>query len=483
MREAHPARSLAARSGPRRRADWPPPGRALTEGDAEAYVHGICFKTGPPRRIGVELEWLVQDVSDPLLPADQPRLAAALAAATEDGVLPRGAALTREPGGQVELSSLPAESLPQCVADVGADLHALRTALAHHGFRLAGYGHDPWRAPVRVLDQPRYAAMEQFFDRLGTSGRAMMGASASVQVCVDAGTEEPGTHGYVRRWRLAHLLGPVLVAAFANSPLQQGRPSGWRSTRQAIWARMDPCRTLAPPGPDADPRGAWAGYALDASLLCVRRGDGRPWTAPPGLTFRQWIRQSAAPPGSPGPEAPERPPTTEDLAYHLTTLFPPVRPQGHLELRMIDAQPGDDGWIVPLAVVTALFDDPVATGVAEDVAGRLAVPGETGPRNPLWVRAARFGLTDPELREAARACFAAAAAALPRLGATDAIRDAVAGFTERYVARGRSPADDLLDAVHPAAPGPATGSSAAPTAVRPDSAPTSPAPGTETPRC
>jgi glutamate--cysteine ligase len=471
MREAHPAHPRPARPGTGRRAQWPPPRRALTEADAEAYVRGICFKTGPPRRTGVELEWLVQDVSDPLLPADQHRLAAAIAAATDDGVLPRGAALTREPGGQVELSSLPAETLSQCVADVRADLRTLRTSLAHHGFGLAGYGHDPWRPPVRVLDQPRYAAMEEFFDRLGTCGRAMMGASASVQVCVDAGTEEPGPHGYVRRWRLAHLLGPVLVAAFANSPLRQGRPTGWRSTRQAVWAGLDPCRTLAPPGPDGDPRGAWARYALDASLLCVRRDDGQPWTAPPEVTFRQWIAAQwtgAAPPGAraaPGTAPPERPPTTGDLAYHLTTLFPPVRPQGHLELRMIDAQPGDDGWIVPLAVVTALFDDPVATGVAEDVAGHLALPGEAAPRNPMWLRAARLGLTDPLLREAARACFDAAAAALPRLGASDEIRAAVAGFTERHVARGRSPADDLLDAVHPA------------------SDPTLPAPGTETPRC
>ena len=49
-----------------------------------------------------------------------------------------------------------------------------------------------------------------------------------------------------------------------------------------------------------------------------------------------------------------RPPTAGDLEYHLSTLFPPVRPRGHFELRMIDAQPGD-GWVVPLAVASALL--------------------------------------------------------------------------------------------------------------------------------
>ena len=36
-------------------------GARFTEADAEAQVHGICFKTGPPQRVGVELEWLARD--------------------------------------------------------------------------------------------------------------------------------------------------------------------------------------------------------------------------------------------------------------------------------------------------------------------------------------------------------------------------------------------------------------------------------------
>src|SRR2546423_15033254 len=43
-------------------------GARFTEADAEAHVHGICFKTGPPERLGVELEWLARDRRDPPLP-------------------------------------------------------------------------------------------------------------------------------------------------------------------------------------------------------------------------------------------------------------------------------------------------------------------------------------------------------------------------------------------------------------------------------
>jgi glutamate--cysteine ligase len=223
--------------------------------------------------------------------------------------------------------------------------------------------------------------------------------------------------------------------------------------------------------------------------MCVRRSGRQDWAAPPGLTFRDWLR---------GRGCTERPPTQADLAYHLSTLFPPVRPQGHLEVRYIDAQPGD-GWVVPAAVVSALADDPVAAqlamaaaeavwrdgyglvvdgpgwdgagqhgpggqgtgrnGAGRNGAGRRGAgrhgagqhgagqPGAlngSGPPGP-WLRAARAGLADPVLARAARACFEAADAALGRAAAPADVRRRVADFAEEYVLQGRCPADDMLE--------------------------------------
>src|ERR1700739_2462372 len=33
----------------------------LAEQQATEHIHGICLKTGPPHRVGVELEWLFRD--------------------------------------------------------------------------------------------------------------------------------------------------------------------------------------------------------------------------------------------------------------------------------------------------------------------------------------------------------------------------------------------------------------------------------------
>jgi glutamate--cysteine ligase len=418
----------------------------LTERAAEEQVHGICFKTGPPGRIGVELEWLVYDGRDPGSPVDQQRVATALAGIGSPGALPGCGRLTTEPGGQIELSSAPAVGLAACISTAFHDLAAIRQAVRPAGLCLAGQGLDPLRSPRRVLDLPRYAAMEEFFNRDGPWGQLMMCSTASVQVCLDAGEEGNGLTSFDWRWRLLYAIGPVLVAAFANSPLQRGRPTGWKSTRQRIWSRLDPGRTRAPahaepptagarPNGHADHRAAWVQYVLGAEVMCVRRSGTETWSAPAGLTFRDWLRGAG-----------ERPPTLGDLTYHLSTLFPPVRPQGHLEVRVIDAQPGDD-WVVPAAVVTALLDDPIAGQEAMAAAETLwAAPDP-------WLRAARLGPADPVVAAASRRCFAAAQAALPRLGAPAHVREAVAAFTERYVLRDRCPADDRLEEAGEPAPG------------------------------
>jgi glutamate--cysteine ligase len=114
-----------------------------------------------------------------------------------------------------------------------------------------------------------------------------------------------------------------------------------------------------------------------------------------------------------------------------------------MELRMIDAQPGD-GWIVPAAVVTALADDDRAADAA--LAAAEPVWDRPAAEDP-WLRAARYGPADPVIARASEQCFETAEAALMRSGAPAEIRQAVTGFIEQYVQKDRCPADDQLDGV------------------------------------
>ena len=354
-----------------------------------------------------------------------------LEAVAGGGPLPRDGAVTLEPGGQVELSSRPQADLAAALETTAADLDALRATLAAAGIETSAAGLDPVRPPRRVVSGPRYDAMEAHFDATaGAAGRAMMCGTASVQVNLDLG--DPA--GLPRRWRLAHALGPVLVAAFANSPLAQSRPTGARSARQQLWAALGRSR-CAPVWTDRAPQSLtpadlWARYALAADVMLIRAAPDDFVPLGGGLPFAAWVADGHA----------LGHPTLDDLAYHLTTLFPPVRPKGWLELRMIDAVP-EPWWPVAVAVTVALLDDPAAFDVAEQACA---------PAAGCWADAAVHGLAHPGILSAARSCFAAALAALPRLGVGQSTVAATEAFVERYLDRARSPADDLLDAWAPA---------------------------------
>lgn len=473
--------------------------------DVLAYAEG-CFTGSPGDQVGVELEFLVHDVTDPALTVPITRVTDALGGLT----LPGGSVITFEPGGQIELSAPPG-SLPVAVAALQHDVGLVRSALGAAGLALGRSGVDGHRRPLRQLHTPRYDAMAACLGE--PYGPLMMCSTASIQVNLDFGPDP-----FVR-WRRAHLFGPVLVAAFANSPGPVPGFEPWLSGRQAIWLALDPTRT-APVGPghlpaEADlagvtpdcggshgqrvdssmgsfgqaaagadasrscslcdgsgepaavsagsrlgcscvpsagaeggaysghmnrfgsvetvsvsrrasrlghPAADWAAYLEAARLMLVNESDGSCRQMAGTQRFRDFQLVTG------------RPPTLDDLAYHATTLFPPVRPRGFMEIRYLDAL-GPVAWPVAVAVSYALIvDDEAAAAAAGDA---MAVAGQ-------WAEAARCGLAPPPMRRAAVAAFRAAVKALPRHGAPPSLIDQVTDYAVRFVEPGRSPAADLL---------------------------------------
>ncbi|MBA8824444.1 glutamate--cysteine ligase [Saccharopolyspora lacisalsi] len=396
-----------------------PASHVRTRADAEAYVASVCFKHGPPRLLGVELEWTVHHADDLRRPLDPEALIEALgshaprslAAYSPHDPLPCGSTLTVEPGGQVEVSSSPAESLRTLFAAVAADAAYVGRLFTAAGFVLGEQGIDPWRRPRRVLRTSRYAAMESAFDRIGIDGRLMMCSTAGIQVCLDAG--EP--HRVASRWAALHALGPVMMATFANSPTLFGADTGWASSRSRSVLRTDPPRTR--PGPiTVDPAASWAKRILDTGLVCLR-SEGEDWTVPSGFSFAEWISG-----GLP------RPPTDDDLDYHMSTVFPPVRPRGYLEVRYLDAQPGQD-WMLPAAALIALFRSETTVDAVLELAS---------PAAGRWVHAARHGLFDPQLARAAKTVFDLACRCLEHPDSPPGLAERLAAFVEHRLSRAES---------------------------------------------
>jgi glutamate--cysteine ligase len=406
----------------------PAPRPTLTPDDARRLVGERGFSRSPTpvdrrsddrrsddRRVGLELEWLTVDLAEPSRAADMDRDAAKSA-----GALPGGSRVTFEPGGQIELSAPPLPLATACDA-LAADVDVLGSALGRADIGLAAVGLEPGPVRDRSVHTPRYDAMEAYFDASGPAGRTMMRSTAALQVNLDLGDDVETEH----RWRAAHDLGPVLAAAFANSPFGERGPSGYHSTRLAVWSAIDHGRTT--PARCTNGRGcrdAWTDYALSASVMLVRVSDEQAEPVLSPLPFAQWVEEGHRLGW----------PTPDDLEYHLTTLFPPVRPRGWLELRMIDALP-TPWWRVAAAVAAVLVHDAPTRSVADSLGGTA----------DLWVDASRHGLAHPVLAAAARACFTDALARMASAGVDAETIDASGEFIDRYVARGRTPADDQLD--------------------------------------
>lgn len=397
----------------------PTPTSHLDLDRVQVLVRERCFPSSASALVGAEIEWLSHSLQH-----DHDLVCGEVEGAF-DGTrtLPGGSSLTFEPGGQVELSSPACKRVTETCQALARDMTAVRDILASHDIGLVGMGLDPLRQPRRVVDGPRYKAMEAYFDAddsNGQGGSTMMCNTAAVQVNLDIGAADAvGT-----RWRLAHSLGPLLVASFANSPLAKGRPTGWCSTRMATWLGIDPSRT-APVAQENGWADAWVDYAMAAKVMLIRRNPDEFVPIRSGLSFGEWMET--------GHELGY--PTASDFEYHLTTLFPPVRPRGWLELRYIDALP-DPWWRVPVVVASCLVDDEEASAAAEEAVSRCKVS---------WLDAARCGLSHPALAQAAEACFDAALDACARLEVDQSDVDLVARYRDLYVVRGRCPADDRLE--------------------------------------
>ncbi|KUH99910.1 ergothioneine biosynthesis glutamate--cysteine ligase EgtA [Mycolicibacterium acapulense] len=396
----------------------PSPCTELTSADAAARQVGAgCLRDGPVGRVGLEIEAHCFDLTDPTRRPGWDELTATIAGLPP---LPGGSRVTVEPGGAVELSGPPLAGPLAAIDAMVGDRIVLCAAFAGAGFGLVSLGADPLRPPQRVNPGARYRAMEAFFAASGTpaAGAAMMTSTASVQVNLDAGPRD----GWADRVRLAHALGPTMIAITANSPLLSGENPGWQSARQRVWSHLDSARCGPVLGENGeDPASDWARYAMKAPVMLVNHADADAEPVPDWVPFADWADGRVALGG--------RRPTAADLDYHLTTLFPPVRPRQWLEIRYLDSVP-DTIWPAVAFTLVTLLDDPTATELAADA---------TEPVATAWDQAAHIGLADPRLQEAAQRCVRAAAERAPAELAESMQR------LVRSVERGRCPADDFRD--------------------------------------
>lgn len=288
---------------------------------------------------GVELELFGYDTRRDyarINPAQVQRLLAGFAPSSsdlvyEDNVLVEVNAgqmnrLTVEPGGQVEFSGAPQRSLKDVEHEIRRYIERLHEIAEGERLTFLAVGFDPLRhlEEQHWFPKARYEVMRPYLAKRGGRAWDMMARTCAAQANLDYGS----TEDLAKKFLLGNRLAPIVTAIFANSPFEDGRPSGYKSSRAAAWLETDSDRTgAAPPALDDkfSPE-SFVAYALDVPMIFAQR-EGRYLHAPTGIKFGDFLAHGCD----------DIQPVFGDWADHLTTLFTDARLKQHIELRSADS--------------------------------------------------------------------------------------------------------------------------------------------------
>ncbi|WP_299043494.1 glutamate--cysteine ligase [uncultured Tateyamaria sp.] len=354
-----------------------------------------------------------------------------------------GANVSLEPGGALELSGAPLETIHETCDEVNSHLREVMDIANEIGVGFIGLGAAPtWsHEEMPLMPKGRYTLMDAYMGKVGTMGRVMMRRTCTVQVNLDFATEAD----MVQKMRVAIALQPVAVALFANSPFFENKLNGHKSWRSRVWRDLDPDRTGMIPFVFEDGFGfeRWVQYALDVPMYFVYR-DGK-YVDALGQSFRDFLQGRL-------PALPGETPTLSDWADHLTTAFPEARVKKFIEMRGADGGPWRRLCALPAFWVGLTYDQ-TALDAAWDLVRDLDAETREGLRVAASVDGLQAEVNGVKMHDLAREAVAisrAGLAARARPGAGGLIPDEThfLNALQESVETGKAPADELLDRYH-----------------------------------
>ncbi len=296
------------------------------------------------------------------------------------------ASITLEPGGQLELSGELCGSLHCAHDELTRHVTEMVTVGDELGIRFLGLGIVP-KTPIEAcpwMPKHRYQFMREIMQRTGTLGHRMMQQTTTVQANFDYADEADAA----LKFRVAMALAPVFVAVSANSPVVDGKPSGYKSFRAHVWTDTDNdrCGTLPFAFDTEGLFNAYTQYALDVPMYFIKRAGKLRSVG--GKTFRQFMLR-----GDGDARA-----TLDDWGMHLTTLFPEVRLKTYIELRSADSQPVSHMLSTPALAKGLLYDNDCLLAAWDvvkdwDLDTRMGL-NDAAARDGLQTRVGRHDLAD-----------------------------------------------------------------------------------------
>lgn len=254
------------------------------------------------------------------------------------GLEKNGHTITFEPGGQIEISLGPlgdVESVKKAYDDVVSDIYEVMSP----DQVLASIGYHPKSKidSLPILPKKRYQMMYEYFKTQGAKCHNMMKGTASTQVSIDYRDEMD----FIKKFRVANFLAPVLAALFDSTPIFEGEVYGAENARVAIWEETDRQRSKLIKGALDTTFNfeSYANYLLNVPPILVRHeqkdlftGTQKLFEVLPAYDFN-----------------------ASEMEHLQSMVFPDVRLKKFIEIRMADALPYPMGLSVVAAIRTIFY--------------------------------------------------------------------------------------------------------------------------------
>lgn len=262
-----------------------------------------------------------------------------------------GAAITLEPGGQLELSGGIHASVLEVDAELKEHLKLLCSVSKPLGIKWLGVGIHPFSglSDIEWVPKSRYKIMRKYYEDREPLAHHMMKMTAATQVNLDYSDENDAR----MKIYVGCVAGTFISAMLANSSIERGAASGYCSKRIKIWQHTDRDRCGIP---EFFMDGSFSfekyrDFALNIPMYFIYR-DGK-YIDKTQQTFQTYFEKEGDIPSG-------------DWVSHLTTLFPDVRLKNHLEYRTMDATPAKYA-LAATAFWVGLFASPQNTEAAYEL--------------------------------------------------------------------------------------------------------------------
>ena len=232
------------------------------------------------------------------------------------GLSHNGKSITLEPGNQIELAGGLCKNIHEVCLESYNFQDQLNKACEKYNLKTISIGHDPSTKTNDVPSNPkeRYKIMTSEMPKNGSLSLNMMYQTAGTQINLDYESE----NDFKKKFKLISYLTPLTIALFANSPIAEGKKTGFLSYRSKVWQNTSRGGLPKIFLEDMDFE-KYADFALNYPLLFIYRDNK--YLEANGKSFKDLLSEL----------------NMKDFELHLSTIFTELRLKKYIEIRSLDA--------------------------------------------------------------------------------------------------------------------------------------------------